>query len=146
MGNDKARLHKLDILRALAALSVLFVHWTKYWDQKLLTGELKEIYGATVEFFSRMFFINHHVNAGVLLFIVLSGFVVHHTTSNDQVNLKSWRKFFIFKRLARVWPIYILSIIFASIVYLVLFPNVQFKGITPHLFFYMEFFRLASSL
>ena len=73
----------LDGLRGLAAMMVVFSHYAK--DVKLLDPRIEAIMG----------------QSGVMLFFILSGFLMMHVTTGLQLTRENLRTFFI-SRLARV--------------------------------------------
>lgn len=86
----------LDGMRGIAAIYVLIIHTGSYW------GNLSF----------------HHSYLAVDLFFVLSGFVIAHAyeskLDNGQLSIKN----FIFIRLIRLYPMYFLSVIFASTIFI----------------------------
>lgn len=105
----------LDIIRGIAVLLVLKAHWIYFDIEKF--GWLKETYISynTIE----QYFLNYnrYVHPGVLIFIVLSGFIIHYT---NKTNIASsgfkWTLLFISKRLARIYPVFILALISGFII------------------------------
>lgn len=90
------RVKGLDSLRAIAALSVLFSH-----------VELQRQYHGLPNSSDGIFFGNTGGHTGVILFYVISGFII--TTllvrEKDQLGTISLKKFYT-RRILRVWPLY----------------------------------------
>jgi peptidoglycan/LPS O-acetylase OafA/YrhL len=85
----------LNGVRFIAALSVLIYH---FFDTHILNGHL-----------------------GVILFFVLSGFLITYLLLAEKENNKSInvKKFYI-RRILRIWPLYFLIVLIASIVFFVI--------------------------
>ena len=86
---SKFRIHELDSLRGLAAISVVLYHFTTQYFN-IFNDE------TTVNFLN--FKYGHY---GVQLFFIISGFVIFMTTSRI-----SSAKDFIFKRFIRLYPVF----------------------------------------
>lgn len=89
-----------DELRAIGALSVIFGH----------IELIKSFYGVP-NLMSLGFYKNTNGHIGVILFFVLSGFLITHylikeIQESNTINVN----FFYFKRLTRIWPLYYLMI------------------------------------
>ena len=103
--NNKAqsRISELDSLRAIAALSVMFFHYTYGFN-----------HGDSHTFFHKGFM-------GVELFFVISGFVIFMTLQNTEKP-----KQFIVSRFARLYPAYWFSVIMSFILFSIpFFLNTQ---------------------
>jgi peptidoglycan/LPS O-acetylase OafA/YrhL len=105
------RLHSLDVLRALAALSVLAAHWISWtygaikhpsWVQ----GSLD----AALQFMLKFLANEDQMFGGVLLFIVLSGFCIHWPNAGKAVPPR-WKSFFI-RRFLRIYPVFFVATVF----------------------------------
>lgn len=96
------RISNVDKLRAIAALSVLYFHVTNTVNNYPTDAFLRESgkYG-------------HH---GVEIFFVISGFIIPYSMKLGGYNIKNNFSGFIYKRLIRVEPPYIVSIVFTIIV------------------------------
>ena len=86
------RIIELDALRGIAALAVIFFHYTY---------RLEEIF--EINIFQYHFAIGHY---GVELFFVISGFVIFMTTAK----IKS-AKLFIWKRILRLYPTFLICML-----------------------------------
>ena len=136
MQTVKTRLHNLDLLRGVAALSVVICHWTSYWDHTKLDGLAGQIYQATGEFLLRLAFGDHRINLGVLIFIVLSGFIVNFTIKSNGGLVDGWRRQFLLKRSAKILPVYFLALCFSLFVGLLVHNSFsQLVAVIPHFFF-----------
>ncbi|TFI48141.1 acyltransferase [Diaphorobacter sp. DS2] len=93
MGNSK-RLIELDVMRGLAALSVVLYHYINRYDE--LFGHNKDGYFLDLKY----------GYLGVELFFMISGFVIFMTLEKCN-NIKD----FLFKRVVRLYPAYIFAVI-----------------------------------
>lgn len=100
MDNNKFdRMYELDVLRGIAVLAVVLFHYsTRYED---LFGHVKETF----------FFDFKYGFFGVQLFFIISGFVIYMTIMKCK-NVKE----FAFKRITRLYPAYIFSVIITYII------------------------------
>lgn len=94
---QKNRLGELDALRGLAALAVVFYHYTTFYDSWF--GHKEE-----------MLFSFKYGYFGVHLFFIISGFVIYMSISKTS-NVKD----FIVKRAIRLYPSYLIAVILTSI-------------------------------
>jgi exopolysaccharide production protein ExoZ len=102
---NKIFLPAIHYCRGLAALVVVCVHAAqasmhinlKYADESFQITSLFAAGGCGVQFF-----------------FVLSGFIIHHIHSRDEINTKNLRRFFK-KRFVRVFPIYWIALIISYI-------------------------------
>lgn len=83
----RAELHYLQVLRALAALMVVFVHTGDLWPRIPYPTVLQ------------------HGYAGVDVFFCLSGFIIYYAHARD-LGVRGAVRPFLFKRLTRIYPIY----------------------------------------
>lgn len=83
----------LDVVRGLAALSVLFSHWR--WGNSALLALI----------FTNTFWANGGLHPGVIVFVVLSGFVVRFNYPHIPKRLQFYRK-----RIFRIYPVYLAGI------------------------------------
>jgi peptidoglycan/LPS O-acetylase OafA/YrhL len=83
----------LDVVRGLAALSVLFSHWR--WGNSVLLSLI----------FAKTFWANGGLHPGVIVFVVLSGFVVRFNYPHIPKCLEFYRK-----RIFRIYPVYLVGI------------------------------------
>ena len=95
----KAKLQKLEMLRGFAALYVFATHFV---PARVLSKE------------SGMGFVFRFGQEAVMLFFLLSGFVIYYSTAKQ--GDKSFRPYFA-RRLRRIYPIYLiaLALSFASV-------------------------------
>lgn len=105
----------LDVFRAIAVLLVIKVHWL-YFDLNLL-GRFKDYFLKYQNIENYILYSNRFVHPGVLMFIVLSGFIIHFTNkvAPEQASLK-WSGKFILRRFARLYPIFMLGLILGFLV------------------------------
>ena len=131
---DSSRVAVLDPLRGLAALAVCWHHFAVAEPNRLLY--LTSQYG----------------NLGVEVFFVISGFVVPYSLSRAGYSIGSFPKFLI-KRIARLDPPYIASILLALLILYFRFalhgfepnykPNVSAFQLLLHLGYLNAFFNYA---
>lgn len=123
MPNSQIKYFKnLDAIRFIAALFVFCQH-----------GFLNSFTNLKIEsqFLQRVIHLFCNGGTGVSLFFVLSGFLItylliNEANSNDEVNIK----YFYFRRILRIWPLYFTVVIFAFIFY----PTIkEFLGINQQL-------------
>jgi peptidoglycan/LPS O-acetylase OafA/YrhL len=105
--SERKRLDQLDGLRGLCALAVLAAHliYGPYWS----TGNNLEFSPA---YFLRIIASFSHL--AVLIFFVLSGFVIGYTTPEKFTWTKA--RNYILKRLIRLYPIYLVAILLSCAV------------------------------
>lgn len=131
----KIQLGTIDLLRGVAVLLVLFTHWSTYWDYTLFLVRHSWI-DKILSFFSFTIHIGS-IHPGVLIFIVLSGFIIHLTTSYTPRNNLSFFKNYIEKRFLRIFPIYFLALILGLLLSLRLGSEFQssFSAFLKNVFF-----------
>ena len=95
----KYQIQKLEALRGFAAVYVLLHHVSSSY-----LGYQKKIYGFPFRFGQE----------AVMVFFILSGFVIHYSLCN---NTSENFKIYFFKRTKRIYPIYILALILSYIIY-----------------------------
>lgn len=88
------RIKVLDTLRGFAAIVVLLFHYSKYWNKE-----------------SVLFTIFKYGYTGVILFFMISGFVIFLS-----INKISDANTFLFKRFSRLYPTFWVCLIFTSLV------------------------------
>lgn len=88
------RIKVLDVLRGLAAIFVMFFHYSKFWDEKS-NLHLMFKYGYT----------------GVLLFFMISGFVIFISINKSSNSLE-----FLYKRFARLYPTFWICLFLTSLI------------------------------
>ncbi len=92
-GNKSSRLYELDLLRGLAALNVVFFHYTAKFGE-----EFGHRYPVKYDW--------SYGSYGVQLFFVISGFVIFLTLQNVKTT-----KEFLYKRFTRLYPTYWISLV-----------------------------------
>ncbi|WP_313384581.1 acyltransferase [Chishuiella sp.] len=105
------KLPNLNALRFIAALAVIIHH----------TEQLKSLYNLPNKWENNTIFIIGKL--GVVLFFVLSGFLITHLLLNeiDNTNRINIKNFFM-RRILRIWPLYFLIIILSFFI----FPHFSF--------------------
>jgi len=98
----EARLPQLDALRGLAALSVFL--WHAFGMMPQMPKLLQHIQFTPLRFF-------YDGEAAVLLFFVLSGFVLNLKYVSSQKNPPHWVSAFIIRRIFRIYPAFLVAVI-----------------------------------
>ena len=113
---NKIFFNGLNELRAIAALAVIFHHIELY----KFTSGISSLYDLNDLF---RFFIQKLGRNGVLLFFVLSGFLITYLLIVEKKKTKeiSIKKFYL-RRVLRIWPLYFLILIIGFF----LVPNLYF--------------------
>ncbi len=107
MSNNSIYFKNLNGLRFLAAFSVLLAH----------TELLKKLHGLP-NINDLAFYTNTNGHIGVILFFVLSGFLITYLLLQEESNKgKISIKQFYVRRMLRIWPLYFLMVIIASLIY-----------------------------
>ena len=121
MTTEPRRLAEIDVLRGLAALTVVFSHYNPHWDRFL-----EEI---------PVLVPNSFGHDAVLLFFVISGFVIFMSIEKCQTVLD-----FAALRFSRLYPAYWATLIFSSLLTALLFgKNVWLPGVVVNLSMFQEF-------
>ena len=131
---NRKRLHHIEFIRAIAALSVAAFHFTNHYN-----GEQFLIKSESV----RSFFT--YGAQGVELFYVISGFIITYSLYHSRYTLKHYFHY-LGKRLSRLFPPYFVTILLITLVsfYLVSFKwggtyNVEWRKILANSFFAVDF-------
>lgn len=121
-------INNLQVLRAFAAISIVFLHIMYYSMMfKFNSPFLKFFYGWGLY--------------GVDLFFVLSGFIIYHIQINNNY---SWFEF-LKRRIVRVFPIYFILTILVSITHLI-YSNFYLSLELTKKFFFSSIFFLSKIL
>src|ERR1700761_6863297 len=107
------RLPTLDALRGLAALSVMWFHFTKHMIPSIGTGV---VYTS-----------GRYGWLGVEVFFVISGFVIPYAMHRAGYTISCYGKFLL-KRITRLDPPYLLSIVFIIAYQYVLTRRSSYQG------------------
>ncbi|MDO3627491.1 acyltransferase [Mucilaginibacter sp. BT774] len=117
------RIRHIDALRGIAALMVTFFHLTGN------TGLLKQTAA-----------LGQYGYLGVEVFFVISGFVLPYSLHKAQYQLKDFPTF-LFKRILRIYPAYIVAIVISIVVTLMAgSPVMPWQGLTLHILFLNDVF------
>jgi peptidoglycan/LPS O-acetylase OafA/YrhL len=122
----KPYLNELDGIRAIAALMVMFSHFTPYWPQ--------ETPGS---------FINHIAvigQSGVSLFFALSGFLITRILIATKTDEHYFKNFYL-RRTLRIFPLYYGFLVFYYWVYpfLIHQPLTPFSAQVPYWLYFQDF-------
>ena len=100
------RLESIDFLRGIASLSVVLFHITHTKNFLNPEGIVYNLFKDGGEF-------------GVIVFFVISGFIIPYSMDRSGYKIKDFKPF-LFKRIIRIEPVYILSILFMASVMVLL--------------------------
>ena len=104
--NKMQRYHSLDIVRGLAALSVLLSHWGS-WTIAYADATSKQIMMLYQNAFQFLLW-RGGIHPGVIIFIVLSGFCIHlpQAMAPDKLNKSGFWWIFALRRSFRILPVF----------------------------------------
>jgi peptidoglycan/LPS O-acetylase OafA/YrhL len=111
----KRRLKSIDIVRGLAALSVLLTHLGNPLAENSFGYQLLDFYHV---FFQNVISCNGGLHPGVVVFIVLSGYCVHMPLSRSSGKSPNWA-FYSKRRFYRIYPIMMAAMLIGLISILV---------------------------
>jgi len=100
------RSHGIDILRAVAALSVLITH-IGITDYPGIIGE--SIHDIIRLLNHNLIWVNGGLHGGVIIFVVVSGFCIH--LGSKSLTNKNFLKIYIIRRFFRIYPLFIFALI-----------------------------------
>jgi peptidoglycan/LPS O-acetylase OafA/YrhL len=104
----RGRYRSPDIVRGLAALSVVLTHWVRVPDGLAATSVFDAAAAAAYLIFQRVAWADGGLHPGVVVFIVLSGFCIHLPVARQPALLERadfWRKY-ARRRFWRIAPVY----------------------------------------
>ncbi len=104
----------IDILRAVAVLSVLLTHIGTYNPSGIIGKSLNDI---LIFLNNNLIWANQGLHGGVIIFIVVSGFCIH--MGNKSIVNKNFLKIYTIRRFFRIYPLLIFAIILGYIVVIV---------------------------
>ncbi|WP_435316976.1 acyltransferase family protein [Klebsiella variicola] len=100
------KLYSLDVLRGLAAISVVFWHWQHFFYVGSAPNGL--IYEKQ-PLFNLFWVLYKHGDLAVELFFCISGFIFYWLYSGNIKNKKESARNFFIKRFSRLYPLYLLT-------------------------------------
>lgn len=105
--NNTKHYHSLDIVRGLAALSVLLSHWGG-WTIGFAGTTTQQIIGFFQYAFQLLLWGGGGIHPGVIIFIVLSGFCIHlpQAMAPDKLNRSGFWWIFALRRGVRILPVF----------------------------------------
>lgn len=105
--NNTKRYHSLDIVRGLAALSVLLSHWGS-WTIGYADTTTKQIIIFYQYAFQLLLWGGGGIHPGVIIFIVLSGFCIHlpQAIKPEKLNRSEFWRLYAFRRSIRILPVF----------------------------------------
>lgn len=106
--NIKSQMVMIDIIRGFAVLFVFFTHCSIFWRYDDYIASNPKLSNYIIKLNNVIHITTVH--PGVLIFIVLSGFIIHFTTNRKGENNWSFFKDYIRKRFLRIYPIFFLAI------------------------------------
>lgn len=99
-----SKLYSLDVLRGIAAISVVFWHWQHYF---YVGDQPKNFISENQPFFGALSLLYRHGDSAVELFFCISGFIFYWLYSQPIADKKISIKEFSVKRFSRLYPLYI---------------------------------------
>ncbi len=120
--DTSSRIQGIDVLRGVAALTVVFSHYIPFWDKYL--SPIPVVVPSRFGYYS------------VELFFVISGIVIYSTLSKCESTAQ-----FLFLRLSRLYPAYWASLWFVALVTFWVFQKpVWWNGVIANTTMFQEFF------
>jgi len=129
------KFYTLNVIRALAALSVFATHF----DQQFPVGAHGALFCLVHYFdaaFMALFGANHGEHPGVVIFIVLSGFCIHLPNARHPAAVnrpRFWPQYFT-RRLVRIFPVYLAGCVMGFLYVVV--TSGQSLALLPHALLY----------
>ena len=114
------RFYSLDVLRGLAALSIVFWHWQHFF---FLGGKPPSFAGNQQPLFNIFFIFYNKGYFAVDLFFSLSGFIFYWLYSSQISNREILGKDFFILRFSRLYPLHLLTLLWVAALH-ILFANV----------------------
>jgi len=114
--SNTKRYYILDIVRGLAALSVLLSHWG-VWTIDFADTTTQKIIVLFQYNFQLLLWGGGGVHPGVIIFIVLSGFCIHlpQAIAPDKLNKSDFWQIFAIRRCSRILPVFWVGLILGVI-------------------------------
>ena len=107
------RFHFLDVLRGLAALTVVCFHWNHFWFGVM--GEESSVPPFWPPFYKELFVFYNYGAFGVDFFFTLSGFVFYWKYGQSISRKEITPGKFFLLRLSRLYPLHILTLIVVAV-------------------------------
>lgn len=98
------KLYSLDVLRGIAAISVVFWHWQHFF---YVGDKPQNFISENQPFFGTLSLLYRHGDSAVELFFCISGFIFYWLYSQGIADKKINTKEFSTKRFSRLYPLYI---------------------------------------
>ena len=110
------RYHSLDIVRGLAALSVLLAHWGG-WTIAFADATTQNVIIALQNIFQLLLWRGGGIHPGVIIFIVLSGFCIHlpQASAPDKLSSAGFWQIYALRRSSRILPVFWVALLFGAI-------------------------------
>lgn len=111
-----SRLHSLDMIRAVAATSVLVTHWSG-WFAVPNGGVLGAALAGWNSVFWTTLWAGHGIHPGVVVFIVLSGFCIHlpQARQTEMVSAPGFWRTYARRRALRIGPVYWFAVLLGAL-------------------------------
>lgn len=109
------KIYSLDVLRGVAALSVVFWHWQHFF---YIGGEPSGFIVEKQPFYNYLYIFYLHGDLAVELFFCISGFIFYWLYSKRISERKIGAVEFSLNRLSRLYPLYILTFICVAVLQL----------------------------
>tara|TARA_Y100000389_G_scaffold205131_1_gene263744 strand:- start:14713 stop:15840 length:1128 start_codon:yes stop_codon:yes gene_type:complete len=108
------RNNSIDILRAVAVLSVLLTHIGTYNPSEVIGKSINDV---LLFLNNNLIWANQGLHGGVIIFIVVSGFCIH--MGNRSIVNKDFLKIYTIRRFFRIYPLLIFALILGYTVVLI---------------------------
>jgi len=128
--SDKKKMVSLDIIRGFAMLSVLFTHWSGW---TIVCVNDITFFDNVVAFLQGIFKLilwnGNFAHPGVVVFVVLSGFVIHlfNEINVEKLNVKYCTNWYL-KRLIRILPVFWICSLVGVVVIVIMY---QYSNFVP---------------
>ena len=126
---SRRKILSIEAIRGFAAIYVVLDHIIFLYQPYIFCPEYKHIMKA-------LFGLGH---PAVLLFFIVSGFSIHYSSSNLAHNRKSICEYF-YKRIRRIYPLFVFSLLLAIGVLCILRLDVEIKQIVLSFLFLTDIF------
>ena len=133
------RFHSLDIIRGMAAISVVFWHWQHFFYDGSLP---REFITQNQPFYSVFFLLYHKGWLAVDFFFSLSGFIFFwlYAKNINEKNISNWHFFVLI--FSRLYPLHIVTFIYVLLAQILFFSEYKDYFVYPNNDFYHAILHL----
>lgn len=125
-----SRLYSLDVVRGLAALSIVVFHWMHFFCPRVHSNPSLPV--ADLPFYSILFVLYQDGDMVVDLFFVLSGFVFYWLYSEKIVNRSVGLRSFLVLRFSRLYPLHFATLLLVLLLQFLYQQQTGSAFIYPH--------------